>query len=313
METIELGTTRQRISRLGMGGAATGAHGWGKVDDDDSRRAIERALAAGVTFFDTADVYGLGHAEEILSQALGPHRHQAIIATKFGVRWDAAGRTWRDVTPHYLRQALEASLRRLRLDCIPLYYVHWPDGVTPLDETLGELDRCRDAGKIRWIGLSNHSADDVLRACQIIDVASVQVRFNLLDRREAQPLVELVDRLPFTLVTWGSLAEGLLTGKFASASTFDPQDRRSRYANFRGDNFTDNLRLVERLRQVAARLGKMPAQVALRWLLDTRRVGSVLFGAKTPRQVDDNLGALGWNLAPDDYAELESMTHNVAA
>ncbi len=313
METIQLGNTQQRISRLGLGGAATGGHGWGKVDDDDSRRAITRALELGVTFFDTADVYGLGHAEEILGDALGPRRHDVVIATKFGVRWDAAGRTWKDVSPRYLQQALDASLRRLRVDCIPLFYVHWPDGVTPLDETLAELERCRQAGKIRWIGLSNHTADDVLRASQLLEITSVQVRFNLLERAQAQSLAELAALRAITLVTWGSLAEGMLTGKFTSTSTFERGDRRNRYKNFRGKSFTENLAMVRRVRDVATRLEKTSAQVALRWLLDSPSVGSVLFGAKTPRQVEDNLGALGWSLSSQDYALLESLTRQRAA
>jgi len=313
METIQLGNTQQRISRLGLGGAATGGHGWGKVDDDDSRRAIARALESGVTFFDTADVYGLGHAEEILSDALGPRRHDVVIATKFGVRWDASGRCWKDVSPSYLQQALDASLRRLRVECIPLYYIHWPDGVTPLEETLAELERCRQAGKIRWFGLSNHSADEVLQASQLVEITSVQVRFNLLERAQAQSLVELAAMRAVTLVTWGSLAEGMLTGKFTPNSTFGQDDRRNRYANFRGKSFTENLAMVRRVRETAVRLEKSSAQVALRWLLDTPSVGSVLFGAKTPRQVDDNLGALGWSLSPQDYALLESLNWQRAA
>jgi aryl-alcohol dehydrogenase-like predicted oxidoreductase len=204
-------------------------------------------------------------------------------------------------------------LRRLRIDCIPLYYVHWPDGVTPLEETLAELDRCRQAGKIRWIGLSNHSAEDVLRASDLVEIASVQVRFNLLDRTQAQPLIDLAARRAISLVTWGSLAEGLLTGKFSATSTFELDDRRNRYVNFRGTSFTKNLAIVQSVREVATRLEKSSAQVALRWLLDTPGVGSVLFGAKTPRQVEDNLGALDWSLSPSDYALLESLNLQRAA
>jgi aryl-alcohol dehydrogenase-like predicted oxidoreductase len=147
----------------------------------------------------------------------------------------------------------------------------------------------------------------------MVEVAAVQIRFNLLDREAALPLFDLVARTNITLLTWGSLAEGLLTGNITAASTFDAQDRRRRYANFLGDEFATNLAMVARVRAIAARLGKSPAQVALRWLLDTRGVGCALFGAKTPRQVDDNLGACGWSLSPNDYAELESLTHTVAA
>ena len=190
---------------------------------------------------------------------------------------------------------------------------HWPDGVTPLEETLAALERCRQAGKIRWIGLSNHSAEDVLRASDLVEIASVQVRFNLLDRTQARPLIDLAARRAISLVTWGSLAEGMLTGKFSTNSTFELGDRRNRYANFRGTSFTENLAIVRRVREVATRLNKSSAQVALRWLLDTPGVGSVLFGAKTPRQVQENLSALGWTMSSQDYALVDSLTRQRAA
>ena len=134
IESTILGRTDVRISRLGMGGCPLGGHGWGPTTERDSIRAVERAVELGVDFFDTADCYGLGRSEELLSQALGSRRHEVTIATKFGVRWDKQNRTWKDTSAQYLRQALTASLRRLRLDCIPLYYIHWPDEHTPIEE-----------------------------------------------------------------------------------------------------------------------------------------------------------------------------------
>lgn len=315
-ETTTLNATDRAITRLGLGGAATGAHGWGRVDDGDSIAAIRRAYELGVTHFDTADVYGLGHAERVLARALGQDMHRVTVATKFGVRWDASGRTWRDSSPEYLRQALDASLRRLGVERVSLYYVHWPDGVTPLAATLEELRRQQQAGKVDAVGLSNHSPGAVLLARERAPISAVQLQYSLIDRAAARAMLSATSTpgadAP-TLVTWGSLGEGLLTGKYTAQSTFGTDDRRSRYPNFQGERFAANLRLVDRLKRIAGELGKSPAQTAVRWLLDTPGVGSVLFGAKTARQVDENLGAAGWRLPADAYNELASAARPTPA
>lgn len=306
METILLGNTDQKISRVGLGGCPLGGYGWGRCDDQLASEAVQRALDLGVNFFDTADVYGLGHSEELLSAALGTHRTEVVIASKFGVRWDASGRTRKDSSPGYMREALEASLRRLRVDCIPLYYVHWPDGVTPLAETVAALDRARQEGKIRWIGLSNHSAEALREALAILPVQAVQVQFSLVDQEPVKNLLPMAANEKTTLVTWGSLAQGLLTGKFDAETTFQDGDRRKRYENFLGEKLQANLKVVKVLRRVAERLGVTPAQVAIRWLLDTPGVGSVLFGAKRPEQTDDNVASTTWKLCDEDYLALEN-------
>jgi myo-inositol catabolism protein IolS len=290
---------------VAMGGCPIGGHGWGHVDDAESVAAVRRAVELGVNFFDTADVYGLGHSEQILAQALGPKRREVVIATKFGVRSEN-GRTWKDASPGYLRSALDASLRRLQIDCIPLYYVHWPDEKTPVADTMAELARCRQQGKIRGIGLSNFSAAQVREAAAVAPVEALQVQFSLVDRLAAAELLPLARELGTTLLTWGSLAQGLLTGKYDARSTFVPEDRRRRYDNFRGAKFAENLRAVERLRAVATSIGRTPAQVALRWLLDTPGVCAVLFGAKRPTQVDENVASAGWRLSASDYQALDT-------
>lgn len=304
MDVTQLADTGQPITRASMGTWQLGGHGWGRVDEDQAVAAVRRALDLGVNFFDTADVYGLGRSEELLSRTLGKRRHDLVIASKFGVRWDSQGRTSKDISPRHLRQALEASLRRLRLDCIPLYYVHWPDGLTPIGETMAELARCRQEGKIRWIGLSNFSADQIREALAVTDVQALQVQFSLLSRAAVAELLPLAEKARITLVTWGSLAQGLLTGKFDAQSTFGHDDCRSRHEDFLGDRFRRNLEMVEALKRVAERFQTTPAQVALRWLLDTPGVGSVLFGAKSPAQVDDNLAATEWRLPDTEYREL---------
>lgn len=304
-ETVKLGAGGLRVSRLGLGGCPLGGHGWGgDFNERDATAAVRHALDRGVTFFDTADVYGLGQSEELLSRSLGINRFEVTVATKFGVAWDDAGRTWKDISPARVRTALEGSLRRLRLECIPLYSIHWPDGRTPLADVLGELQRCRDEGKVCAIGLSNYCGADLAAAKAMTPISALQIQYSLVDRTAADEATPTAVRHDVPLVTWGSLAQGLLTGKYDGASTFGRDDRRSRCENFAGAKFAENLRVLETLMDVARRVGKTPAQVAMRWLLDSPGVGVVLFGAKRPAQVDENCGAADWRLDDADYVAL---------
>lgn len=300
------------VSRVALGGCPLGGYGWGEVDDAQAIAAVRRAEACGVNFFDTADVYGLGHSEELLSLALGECRTEVVIASKFGVRRTPDGRTVKDISPAYLRRALEASLRRLRLDCIPLYYIHWPDGKTPVEDAVLELERCRQAGKIRAIGVSNFSADELRRACRVARISALQVQYSLVDRHVVAPLSQAVRECQVPLITWGSLAQGLLTGKYSAGATFGSNDRRRGYENFRGAKWESNLRTVDELHVLADRLQRTPGQIALRWLLDTPGVATVLCGAKSPDQIEENWGALGWRLSAADYQLLASLPTEAA-
>ncbi|QDU99042.1 aldo/keto reductase [Lignipirellula cremea] len=306
MESFELGG--KQVSRLGMGGCPLGGHGWGAVDDRQLVAAVRRALEQGVTFFDTADVYGRGRSEEILADALGQDRSKVVIASKGGVRFTAEGKTFKDIRPAYLREAVEGSLRRLRLESLPLYYIHWPDGQTPVEEAVAELDRMRVEGKIEAIGVSNFTTDELRRAQQVAAISAVQVQYSLAERTQAEALLPAARQLQIPLITWGSLAQGMLTGKFTAQSKFGADDRRSRYENFQGDKLRSNLELVEVLHSIAGRLDRSPAQIAMRWLLDTAGVGCVLFGAKRPEQVDENTTSAGdWSLPEADYLRLRDF------
>ena len=306
MESFQLARSNLRVSRVGLGGCPLGGHGWGQVDDAESHHAVERAYDLGVNFFDTADVYGLGHSEELLRKALGRRRRDVVIASKFGVRWDSAGKTWKDASPAYLRTALEASLRRLGLECIPLYYVHWPDAKTPIEDTMAELERCRRAGKIHAIGVSNFSAAQLQKACQVVPIAALQLQYSLVDRESATEVLNVASQHDVPFVTWGSLAQGLLTGKYDETASFDTNDRRHRYENFCGDKFHRNLKTVALLKQSSLRINRSPAQIAIRWVLDSTNVGTVLFGAKRASQVEENLAALDWRLPENEYRLLEA-------
>jgi aryl-alcohol dehydrogenase-like predicted oxidoreductase len=312
MESIKLGKTGYQISRLGLGGCPLGGHGWGKFDRDQAVSAVRKAFESGVNFFDTADIYGLGGSEELLSQALGNERYRMIIASKFGVRYDnSTGKTYKDISPKYVRQALENSLKRLRLEMIPLYYVHWPDGKTPIQETVAELVKCCHEGKIGGIGLSNFSVDEINEAINVANIDAVQVQFSLIEQENARKLFGVVKQHNIALITWGSLAQGMLTGKYNKNMQFLENDRRNRYDNFIGKRRDSNLRIVDCVRQIAKSNNMTCSQTAIRWLLDTPPVSSVLFGAKSAGQVTENVDSCNKNISQNDYDYLNSIANEI--
>jgi len=305
MEAIDI--AGMRVSRIGFGCAAIGGHDYGPVDDAVSRRAVAAALDAGITLFDVADIYGLGHAESILAEALGERRKDVVIATKFGVRWDAQkGATFRDISPGYLRQALETSLRRMRLDCIPLYQVHWLDGVTPLSDALEELARCRQAGKVRAIGLSNIDPREHAGAIKDHRVDTIQLPFSLVDAAHSASFDHGRDRLGLTTIAYNALAHGFLSGKYSRESVFSGPDLRARKNSFLNGDTEAHWRIVEILRSAADRLQTTPAQIAIRWVLDHPSVGCVLVGVKDAAQARQNADALRLGLQPDVVADLNA-------
>jgi aryl-alcohol dehydrogenase-like predicted oxidoreductase len=280
-----------------MGCWAIGGHGWGTVNESDSIDALKTAFTMGISLFDTADCYGLGHSESLISKTFGKTLGELMLCTKGGVRWDSSGKVWRDTSPQYLERALDNSLRRLGIESIPLYYIHKPDGKTPVEEAMTFLDNARTSGKIRAIGLSNFSAQEIERASVVCRVDAVQLRLNLLDWQEYAGLESVCCTHKIAIISWGSLADGLLTGKFNINSEFKQDDHRSQDPNFSGVRFAQNLEFVDRLSALSHEHGLSNATVAMRFLLQTTSVKCVLFGAKTSDQVLSNV-AIGYAL-PD--------------
>jgi len=264
-------------------------------------------LEHGVTFFDTADAYGLGKSEILLAGALGLSRNKVVIASKGGVRWNEKGKVWNDISPSYLRSAVENSLKRLALDCIPLYYIHKPDHATPIQDSVAALVRMREEGKIGAIGVANFTVEQLREALQVAPISAVQVRFNIFERAAYNELIALCARHAITMVAWGALADGLLTGKFTENTKFSDDDHRSRMPEFTGDVYLGNLRVVGLLERLAASRERQVSQLALRWVLDYAEVTCSLFGAKTDIQVLQNLGADGWNLTAEELATIDSI------
>jgi aryl-alcohol dehydrogenase-like predicted oxidoreductase len=286
---------------MALGCEPLGGTDWGQVDLALARQAVGRALELGINLFDTADIYGLGQSEIRLAQTLGAKRHDVIIMSKFGVNWmlgqtGERARTFVDASPRHVVAAVENSLRRLNMDCIPIYFIHWPDPATPLTDTVDALQRCQAAGKIRYLGLSNFSASQIREAYQLIPITVVQIQYNLLNWQTAQGLLDVCDELGINVLAYGTLAQGLLTGKYGRASRFDSNDRRHRLPHFQADALEINLRLVERIRTMSEQHRHSPTQIAIRWVLDTSSIASVIVGAKTPTQIEENVEVMSFKL-----------------
>ncbi len=290
--------TKQNLSQLCFGCEPLGGTDWGAVDVVEIERAIDRALSLGIDFFDTADVYGLGLSEERLSQALGQRRHDVVIATKGGVSWSrpssqARARITHDSSPRYIRSAVDNSLRRLRLDVLPIYFVHWPDPRTPIEATFSELEKLRTEGKIKSLGCSNYSAEQVLRACEAATVEYVQLPINVLEGALGADMMEACARHRLRIVAYNVLAQGLLTGKYSESSRFPADDRRSRLPLFQGQQYRDALVKVAQVSETAALEKLTTAQYAVRWVLRQPLVASAIVGIKSVKQLDENAVASG--------------------
>lgn len=307
MEYRKLGQHGPSVSAVCFGAWAIGGKGWGQVDDAESRAAIDRALELGINFFDTADIYGHGHSEEVLGTALKTVRDHVVIATKGGRRWNDGGNYRTDASPAWLHQAIDDSLRRLGLDYVDLYQVHWPDPRVPIEDSVAAADEIRKAGKARLIGVCNCSPDELTRAMSVCPIASSQIPLNMLYREYESTMLPLCEERGVGVMAYGPLAQGLLTGKFGRASAFDASDVRSQSALYRDAAFERNLELVEGLRPIAARLGKSMAQLAVAWVLSHRQVTCAITGAKRPSQIEDNAGGAGWTLSGEDLEEIAAL------
>ena len=294
------------VSRLGLGGAPTGGHGWGVRNDESAAEAIRTAFESGITFFDTADIYGLGVAEVLLASVMDSTqgmRGAALLATKGGVAWDATGRTRRDSSPRHLRTALEQSLRRLRTDFVDLYYLHWIDGRTPIEDSIGALVELRSQGKTRAIGICNPRPAD-LRQLGWAEISAVQVKGNLLEPLEMIAVAGAAREIGASVVCSSALADGLLSGAIGADRRFGPDDHRSRYPLFQSPMFEQSLKHVAHLVELARSLAEPPASVALRWLLQCGYADAVLTGSTSSRHVRENCRCLRFALTPSQMAEL---------
>lgn len=312
MESIILAHSDLRVSRLCMGGCPLGEYGWGAVDHAELVRAVQMAVDNGITMFDTADVYGLGSSEKTLGQALAGRRKDVVIASKFGVRIEN-GKTFYDNSREWINKAVDASLQRLNTDYIDLYQVHYRDGKTPIDDIVLSLQDLQRKGKIRYFGLSNVTVDDIPELIPYQDhFVSFQDEYSLATRKNEAIIQGVQHTLSLTPMTWGSLGQGILTGKYGKDTCFGKDDRRSRdiYVNFHGDKLLHNLEIVEVLKQIATSIEHSVAAVAIRFILDYIKESIVLVGIKNERQLNSNLEAMRFCLNEEQIGKLLMISQN---
>jgi aryl-alcohol dehydrogenase-like predicted oxidoreductase len=304
---------KRKIGSLEVSLAGVGCNNFGwRIDADGTAAVVSAAIESGINLFDTADIYGGGQSEEYLGRALKGRRDKVLIATKFGMKM-ADGKE--GAQPAYIRQAVEDSLRRLETDHIDLYQIHRPDDSTPIADTLGALDELVKAGKVREIGCSNFSAEQLREAAQIRSGArfvSVQNNYSLLHREPEAEVVPECQRLGMAFLPYFPLANGLLTGKYRKGQPFPKSSRGE--DGFGPKVFTDeNLALADDLRRIAESRGHTLLELAMAWLASKSVVASVIAGAKTPEQVKANASAVAWRLTETDLGAVEGILTSKAS
>lgn len=307
MEYRTLGKSDLQVSVIGLGCWAMGGEFWGGAEDADSVAAVRKALDVGMTFIDTADCYGWGRSERAVGEGIRGRRDEAVVATKCARTIDDQGNWGVDCSRSHIMEAVEVSLANLGTDRIDLYQLHTWDENTPLDETLRAMEDLVRAGKVRCIGCSNYSADQLREAIGLAHVVSMQPPYNMFSRRIEQDLLPLCVEQGVAAVVYGSLFKGMLSGKFTPDSTFNEGDKRSTMADFQGERFERNLACVDQLKAIAERRGKTVAQLALAWTARQPGVTVAIAGARRPEQVEDNAGAAGWSLTDDELGEIEGI------
>lgn len=318
METRKLGSDGPELTTIGFGCWAMGGSGWGgswgPQDDEQSSQAIQAALEAGINWFDTAAVYGLGHSEEVLGRALGSRRRDVIVATKFGLVWDDNGNLTNLASYDSVMRECDASLRRLGTDYIDLYQQHWPDNVgTPVEETVRAVDDLIKAGKVRYAGVSNYDVPMLERALSVRHIDSAQPQYNLFNREIERDLLPFCRDHGVGVVAYSPLASGLLGGTYTEAKTFDEGDWRANSPDFTGEGLRRNLRMVERMRAIAEREGRTVPQLAVAWVLSHPAVTSAIVGVRKPSHILGVLPAPDWTLNAATQSEIEEVMLGTAA
>ncbi len=315
MEYRPFGQTGIQISAIGFGCWEIGG-GYGSIEESDFIRAVNRALDLGINSFDTAEAYGMGASERSLAKALGNRRKEAVITTKFGIGYKGFP-NYRDSSRNRVMTQIEKALANLNTDYVDVFMVHWPDRNTPFEETMRALDDVVKQGKARAVAVSNFKLEELERCMKARRVDVVQYCWNMLDRRMQNDIYPYCQKNGIGVMAYGSLAYGVLSGTFSVEMNFDENDWRSRRGNLGGINlfqhlfgpeqFARNLRAVEELKAMAKRYGKTLPQLALRWTTSNPVISTALVGCRNEKEVNDNVGALGWTISEADMKEIDAI------
>jgi aryl-alcohol dehydrogenase-like predicted oxidoreductase len=312
-ELRKLGNSDLNITPMGVGAWAMGGSGWkfawGEQDDNDSISAIRAAIDAGINWIDTAAVYGLGHSEEIVGRAVKGLSNRPYIFTKCERRWDANREIYPSLKADSVRKECESSLRRLGVEQIDLYQIHWPEPEAEIEEGWTELARLKEEGKVRWIGVSNFNVEQMKRVQKIAPITSLQPPYSLLARKIEAEILPFAKANNIGVIVYSPMRAGLLTGKMTRERALNlPQDDwRSRNPDFQEPQLSRNLELVEILRQIGERHGRTPGEVAIAWTLNNPAVTGAIVGLRNAEQVQGVIGALEFRLNQDEVAEIEKF------
>jgi aryl-alcohol dehydrogenase-like predicted oxidoreductase len=303
MEMRKLGKSPMHVTAIGLGLMSMSGV-YGNADDEQSIGVIHHALDRGINHLDSADMYGWGHNEQLLGRALKGRRDKVIVATKFGQTKSAEGKQGIDGRPEYVVQACEASLKRLGLEVIDLYYQHRVDPNVPIEDTVGAMKRLLEQGKVRALGLSEARPETIRRAHKVHPIAAVQNEFSLLYRAEGEETLRATRELGITLVAYAPLGRSLLTGSVHGKADLPEGDRRLQHPRFQGENLDKNVHVVSRLEALAKEKKCTPAQLVLAWLLAQGSDVVAIPGTKRKERVDQNLGALQVKLSKEDLKRI---------
>jgi aryl-alcohol dehydrogenase-like predicted oxidoreductase len=318
MQTKQLGNSDMHITSIGIGAWAMGGGGWafawGPQDDDDSVAAIHAALDQGINWIDTAAVYGLGHSEEVVARALKGRSHKPFVFTKCERVWNERREIGKSLKADSIRREVEASLRRLQLDVIDLYQIHWPEPEEDIEEGWTAMANLQREGKVRWIGVSNFTVDHLRRVQAIAPITSLQPPYSMLSREIEEAVLPYTQANGIGVIVYSPMKSGLLSGAMTRerVAAMPADDFRRRTPHFQEPRLTRNLELAELLRSIGRRHGRTPGEVAIAWTLRHPAVTAAIVGMRSAKQVEGVIGAAAFRLNAGEIQEIESFLTPIA-